>query len=104
MLILDRALEDTLPYLFALLGVAEALTVVDTSGERFYEAEIHRLKGELTLQSQVQGQKPVLSLAEGSKVEEAAEECFLRAIEIARRQQAKSLELRAVMSLSLIHI
>jgi predicted ATPase len=45
----------------------------------------------LTLQSQVQGAK--------SKVEEA-EAYFLKAIEIARRQQAKSLELRAVMSLS----
>ncbi len=33
-------------------------------------------------------------------MEQEAEECFLKAIEIARRQQAKSLELRAVMSLS----
>ena len=33
-------------------------------------------------------------------VEEEAEECFLKAIEIARRQQAKSLELRATMSLA----
>jgi adenylate cyclase len=35
-----------------------------------------------------------------SSVEREAEECFLKAIEIARRQQAKSLELRAVMSLA----
>jgi predicted ATPase len=33
-----------------LAALAEALTVVDKSGERFYEAELYRLKGELTLQ------------------------------------------------------
>ncbi|MBI3796650.1 MAG: AAA family ATPase [Deltaproteobacteria bacterium] len=71
--------------------LAEALAVVDEKGDRYYEAELYRLKGTLTLQSQVQGSK--------SKVEEA-EECFWKAIEIARRQSAKSLELRAVMSVS----
>ncbi len=60
--------------------------------ERFYEAELHRLKGELTLQSKVQSPR--------SKVEEEAEECFLKAINIARKQQAKSLELRAATSLA----
>jgi predicted ATPase len=73
--------------------LTEALAVADKSGERFYEAEIYRLKGELTLaQSSVQG------LA--SSVQKEAEECFLRAIEIARRQSAKSLQLRVVMSLA----
>jgi predicted ATPase len=72
--------------------LAEALTVVDNTGERVYEAELYRLKGELTLRSQVPSPK--------SQVEEEAEECFYKAIEIARRQQAKSLELRAAMSLS----
>jgi predicted ATPase len=75
-----------------LAALAEALTVVDKSGERFYEAELYRLKGTLTLQSQVSSPK--------SKVEKEAEECFLKAIAIARQQTAKSLELRAVMSLS----
>jgi len=75
-----------------LAALAEALTAVDKSGERFYEAELYRLKGELTLaQSKVQGPK--------SKIQEA-EAYFLKAIEIARKQQAKSLELRAVMSLA----
>ena len=70
---------------------AGALTMVDKTEERFYEAELYRLKGELTLQSPVSNPK--------SQVEEV-EACSLKAIEIARRQSAKSLELRAVMSLS----
>jgi len=84
--------------------VAEALTVVDKSGERFYEAELYRLKGTLVLQSGVRGpasenpntQHPTPS----THAEAEAEECFWKAIEIAQRQQAKSLELRAVMSLA----
>src|SRR5262249_16844319 len=75
-----------------LTTLAEALTVVDTSGERVYEAELYRLKGELTLQAKVQGPK--------SKVEKEAEECFQTAIDIARQQQAKSLELRATVNLA----
>lgn len=77
--------EEGLPLL------TEALTVVDKTGERFYEAELYRLKGELSLQSNVQSPE--------SRVKEV-EECFLQAIEISRRQQAKSLELRAVTSLA----
>jgi predicted ATPase len=72
--------------------VTEALAVVDEAGERLWEAELYRLKGQLTLRSSISH----LS----SQVEEEAEACFLKAIEIARRQQAKSLELRGVMSLS----
>ena len=72
--------------------LAEAVAVVDKNGERDYEAELYRLKGQLTLQSQVPSPR--------SKVEEEAEACFRQAIDIARRQQAKSPELRAVMSLA----
>ncbi len=71
--------------------LAEAHDHVDKTGERYYEAELYRLKGELTLQSEVQSPRPKV---------EAAEAYFLRAIEITRKQQAKSLELRAVMSLA----
>jgi predicted ATPase len=75
-----------------LATLAEALTVMEKSGERFYEAELYRLKGELTLQaSSVQRRE--------SSVQKEAEGCFWKAIEIARKQRAKSLELRAVMSL-----
>jgi len=84
--------------------LAEALRVVDKTGERVYEAELYRLKGQLTLQKfQVSGSKFQVENSLGSSVqslESEAEECFLKALEIARQQQAKSLELRAAMSLS----
>jgi predicted ATPase len=60
--------------------------------------------------AKIKRQKPVLSLVEGSKVTDPrslapdphaeAEACFLKAIEVAQKQQAKSLELRAAMSLA----
>ena len=71
--------------------LAEALATVEKNEERRHEAELYRLKGALTLQSSVQSLE--------SRVKEA-EECFRQAIEIARRQNAKSWELRATMSLS----
>jgi predicted ATPase len=71
--------------------LGEALAIVNQTGERFWEAELCRLKGELKLQSQVQGSQ--------SKLQDEAEECFRQAIEISQLQSAKSLELRAVMSL-----
>jgi class 3 adenylate cyclase/predicted ATPase len=88
-----------------LAALDEALTVIDTSGERFYEAELYRLKGELTLaQSSVQSLASSVQNPHSAfripQSEAEAEHCFLKALEIARRQQAKSLELRAVMSLS----
>jgi class 3 adenylate cyclase/predicted ATPase len=94
-----------------LAALAEALAVMDKSGERFYEAELYRLRGELTLQQAGQrakgkrqkakvetSPKPLAPSTQG-EVEQEAEECFLKAIAIAQKQQAKSLELRAVMSL-----
>ncbi len=66
----------------------EALTKVNTSGERWPEAELHRLQGELRLQTDT------------PEHEQKAEACFLQALHVARRQHAKSPELRAAMSLS----
>ena len=65
--------------------VVEALAFVEISDERFCEAELHRLKGELTLQA-------------GDRKE--AEACFRTAIDIAQQQAAKSWELRAATSLA----
>ena len=74
----------------------EALTLAETNEDRIWAAEPHRFKGELLLRqenqrSNVKGQM--------SKVEEA-EACFRQALEIARRQEAKSLELRTATSLA----
>jgi predicted ATPase len=85
-----------------LATLAEALAVVDTNGERFYEAELYRLRGELTLrQFQVQGSKFKVDNPQSAfrDPQSEAEACFLKALDIARQQRAKSLELRAVMSL-----
>ncbi len=67
--------------------LAEALALVYRTGERWWEAELYRLKGELLL---------------GRSAEDhpEAEACFRQALDIARRQQARSLELRAALSLS----
>jgi hypothetical protein len=93
--------------------VEEALAFVERTEERFYEAELYRLRGELTRAqsktsleqvsdksqiSQDQSEDPKSQIL-NPKSQEEAEACFLKAIEIAQRQQAKSLELRAVMSL-----
>src|SRR6516162_4323417 len=70
-----------------LTALAEALTLVDTTGGRWYEAELHRLKGELLLQQNADNQAE-------------AETCFAQAIAIAQNQQTKSWELRAATSLA----
>ena len=104
----DTGVKLARPYFLAVLAEAyrkvgqgeeasavltEALAMVKHKGERMWEAELDRLKGELMLtQSSVQRRE--------SRVQKEAEECFQQAIEIARQQQAKSLELRAAMSLS----
>jgi predicted ATPase len=67
--------------------LAEALAAVHQTGERFYEAELYRLQGELLL-------------ARSTCQTTEAEICFHQALDIAHRQEAKSLDLRAAMSLS----
>jgi TOMM system kinase/cyclase fusion protein len=67
--------------------LTEAQTAAQAIGERFYEAELSRLTGELLR-------------AQSSENHPAAEACFQQALDIARHQQAKSLELRAAMSLA----
>jgi predicted ATPase len=93
--------------------IAEALAMVEKHEERWTEAELYRLKGELTLQQsesslghvqdqsqtrQDQSEDTSLQPLPPSPQAEA-EACFQQALTIARRQQAKSWELRAAMSL-----
>jgi predicted ATPase len=96
------AAELVLPYFLSLLAeacretgrlddglsaLAEAQATVDEREIRLREPEIHRLKGEVLLRQ------------DDSNVTEA-QNCFRRAVEIARQHSAKSLELRATMSLA----
>ena len=67
--------------------LAEALALVNQTQERFYEAEMYRLQGELLL-------------ARSAEHHAEAETCFRHALDVAHRQQAKSWELRAATSLS----
>ena len=70
-----------------LSALNEALAATDENEQRYYKAEIHRLKGELLLR------KNNSTAAEGQR-------CFERAIEVARKQSGKSFELRATTSLA----
>jgi predicted ATPase len=70
-----------------LRALEEALAVVQNNKERLYEAELYRLKGELLLQE-----------APAHRAE--AERNFQQALAVSRRQQARSWELRAALSLS----
>jgi predicted ATPase len=85
--------------------LANALPTAPLGGMRFYEAELHRLKGELTLQQfKVQSSEFKVPSTQhptpSTHAEAEAEACFLKAIEVARQQQAKSWELRASTSLA----
>jgi hypothetical protein len=70
----------------ALAAATEGLTTIDATGERWWEAELHRLRGLMLLMARC-------DIPE-------AEATFQRAIHVARSQQAKSLELRATTSLA----
>lgn len=67
--------------------LAEALAHVDRTAERYWEAEIYRLKGALLLRQAVPDAPQ-------------AEACFQQALTVARGQQARAWELRAALSLS----
>ena len=67
--------------------IDESFAFIERTGQRLYEAEVHRLKGELFL-------------AQDASNAAQAEQSFRTAIEIARKQSAKSWELRATTSLA----
>jgi len=76
--------------------LTEVLEEVENSGERVYEAETHRVKGELLLMQVERSEIP----CNGGEADAEVEACFQKAIQVAQEQQAKLFELRAVMSLS----
>ena len=70
----------------AATALAEAFSISERVDERWWDAELHRLQG-------------LLLLAQGEP-HTKVEGCYKQAVEIAKKQQAKSLELRATMSLA----
>ena len=68
--------------------VADACALAESSGAHYWDAELERLRGALVLRRG------------GAAAEADAEECFLRAIDVAQRQRARSLELRAATRLA----
>ncbi|MCC6169169.1 MAG: AAA family ATPase [Caldilineaceae bacterium] len=79
--------------------VAEALALIEQGIGHYPEAELYRLKGELLLKKgEAETNGP--DAAGAAEWAAQAESCFLKAIEIARRQQARSWELRATASLA----
>jgi predicted ATPase len=84
---LARAYADIGHFDNAWRCIGDAMTAMERANERWFEAEVHRLAGEIALKSpQPDTQK--------------AKSHFERALAVARQQQAKSLELRAAMSLA----
>ena len=67
--------------------LSEAMAIVESTGERYLEAELHRLQGEMLLERAPNDHGP-------------AEAAFQKALSVARAQAAKSLELRAATSLA----
>jgi DNA-binding winged helix-turn-helix (wHTH) protein len=90
-------------------AIDESLAVAESTLDRSYWPELLRLKGELLLradrqQARVHSSRDVRSRAANSRLSTGnhseAEECLLRAVQVARESEAKSLELRAATSLA----
>jgi serine/threonine protein kinase/predicted ATPase len=82
----------------------KAMEVLHTYDERYCEAELYRVRGELWLLKAEDGKTQTDKLKKGkektNEIEREAESWFQKALEVSRKQKAKSLELRAAMSLS----
>jgi DNA-binding winged helix-turn-helix (wHTH) protein/tetratricopeptide (TPR) repeat protein len=80
----------------------EGIALTETTSERMYAAELWRLKGELLL-GRSRAARPGKRAAVG-RVLDAAQECFHRALEIARKQEARALALRSALSLARLSV
>ena len=80
----------------------QALKVLDGSEERWWEAEVYRIRGEMFLNDErgIMNDERRTGEIEALQHFAGAETCFQQALEIARYQQAKSLELCASTSLA----
>jgi predicted ATPase len=74
----------------ALLLLNEAMELVNSKGERYYQAELYRVKGELLLKQAPDNQAN-------------AEDCFRRSLQIAESQKAKAWQLRTALSLARLY-
>jgi len=81
---------DKIPLALSLLK--DATEIMERNDERYIEPELHRIRGEISFQQYVKSSSATAQLRE-------AEQSFLQAIEIARRRDAKMLELRAAIGL-----
>jgi predicted ATPase len=84
---LAKAYADLCQFDDAWCCISEAIVAVEKTKERWFEAEVNRIAGEIALMGPQN---------DGAK----AETYFGRALDVARQQQAKSWELRAAMSLA----
>jgi predicted ATPase len=71
--------------------VSQALAEVERGGERYFEAELYRIKGELMLKKS--------EIDDRTAMEKEAEDCLHKSLAVARKQEAKSFELRTAVSL-----
>ena len=82
-------------------ALAEGMATCEASGERYHEPELYRLKGELLLLPA--DRRTAAATAATAADRDAAEVCFNEAIAMAHRRGARSLELRAALSLAGLH-
>jgi adenylate cyclase len=104
---LAQALTRAGRYEDAMGAIAEALDLIRETGEDGSASDLHRTQGELllALAAEVDSRRERVAASPiASRIETQAEECLTRARTVARAQQAKAWELRAVTSLARLYL
>jgi len=96
MALLAQALDQLNRTAEGITVLEEALEIANRTGELYYQAELYRLKGELLLKQSRSGSADKKSMA-------LVKACFDKSLKIAKRQQAKSWQLRAAMSMARLY-